>query len=80
MWAPPNGGKCETQIKAQRCPAGTTNNERKDQGSQFRASRDFHSSSVAVTGTWSDGRNPPRRPLRTCRSVTRAANSGATQM
>ena len=39
-----------------------------------------HTSSVAVTGTWSDGRNQPREWRSTRMSLTRSASAGATQM
>ena len=39
-----------------------------------------HSSSVAVTGTWSEGRNQPRKCLSTRTPVSRSASAGATQM
>ena len=42
--------------------------------------RTIYTSSVAVTGTWSDGRSQPRECLRTCMPVTRSASAGATQM
>ena len=39
-----------------------------------------YTSSVAVTGTWSDGRVQPRASLQTSMSATRSASAGETQM
>ena len=40
----------------------------------------FYTSSVAVTGTWSEGREEPRQCLSTRMPLTRSASVGATQM
>ena len=39
-----------------------------------------YTSSVAVTGTWSEGRNQPRECLSTRTPLTRSASAGATQI
>lgn len=50
-------------------------------GRQFAPNRNgAYSSSVAVTGTWSDGRSHPRVSLSTSSLLTRSASAGATQM
>jgi hypothetical protein len=40
----------------------------------------IHSSSVAITGTWSEGRRQARAPLATVIAETRSPSSGLTQM